>query len=93
MQRWQELHENIEAQLDNMGIDFITKKQEAQKFDGVKSVFLLGVYLASSKLPEKLQNLWQSMQSKEKQEYEKGLNDLKEMFNDYIDTIIECSAN
>lgn len=33
------------------------------------------------------------MQSKEKQEYEKGLNDLKEMFNDYIDTIIECSAN
>ena len=70
MDKWHEIKENIEAQLENMGFDLASKKQAVGNLQNyVVSLLYLGKHAFVNALPSLAARVASSFQSKEEQEF------------------------
>ena len=70
MDKWHEIKDNIEAQLENMGFDLATKKQAVGNLQNyVVSFLYLTGHLAVKSIPGLAARVASSFQSKEEQEF------------------------
>ena len=70
MDKWHEIKENIEAQLENMGFDLATKKQAVNTLENVlvSGLFLIG-HVFVKWIPGLAKRVANSFQSKDEQEF------------------------
>lgn len=71
LERWQEIKDSIEGQLENMGFDLATKKQAVNDFKNyIVSPILLGGHVLFNYIPSLVSDVFNSLKSKDAKEYQ-----------------------
>lgn len=93
MQRWSDIKEKIDGQLENMGFDPAMKKKQVEMWKDCIATPFLVVGHGLKKMVGLIQKLGETIQGKDKVTFKNFITNIKIGFADYLTTSMNASDN